>query len=223
MQSDNIHNLSVLRNVLSKITYLGYDHNFLYGWLIGYLSYIQDEEEDELIPTGLILNEEKLHKYQNELEQTINVTLKEYEHLANIYYEKNQDIDVSSLIDTNEKINLLKFLYGYLSKMLLNDLEFDNSELINLIDDEYYPQLFKLVASFVTLTKQIKLADCSSYFMDDIYDLSNELQTMWEAEGAEDMSEYFENYPIKVETINLALDCLFLTMRKIDEIRYVKQ
>ena len=85
MSKKPAQNLAALNQELKEYLYTGYDLHFVHGWFSAYLSAPSDSEEDLLIPTYLILDENKI-KDEQEFASLVDRLVVVYSELADTIF-----------------------------------------------------------------------------------------------------------------------------------------
>lgn len=237
MLKKSITNFSELNRELQTYLYCGYDLHFVHGWFCAYLSAPSDSEDDLLIPTYLILNEDKI---QDEVKFTklIDKLVKVYSELADAIFENNKLI--RPLIDfakpngfdpltftPEHKRNLLVWLYGYLTGYLALGGEIsENIDDEQLLEEKFYPALFTLCVALFSLAGQVEVKFMESLVAEDFNELQDDLKSMWESEDGEaDVELLFKDAMDELDLADIigALNDLFYVMRVSDENRFAAQ
>ena len=219
---------------LKTYCYAGYDIHFLHGWFCAYLYAPSDSEEDLLIPDYLIVDEDKI-KDEVVFSKIVDNLVELYSVMADSLYEQNKPIkpliDINKpaffdplLFDANHKINLIKWLYGYLAGFVVIGL--DVSEVIpddKLLDEKFFPALFTLCIALFALDREIAQVDkVDEAFKVDYKELLEDLKAMWESEDNEaDVDEQIANAieHLDLMDVNAALNDIFYVVRRSDEIK----
>ena len=230
-------NLSEINQELKTYLFAGYDLHFLHGWFSAYLSAPSESEEDLLIPSYLILDEDSVaeeQKFAKLVDKLVNI----YSDLAENIFENNKlirpliDFDKPNTFDpllftVENKRNLLVWLYGYLTGYLVlgNDVtEYITDE--DMLEGKFYPALFTLCVAFISLSQDVDKSFMSAKVADDFAELLGDLKSMWESE--EDESDIDSLFAESIAELDLAdvigaLNDLFYVIRVSDETRYAAQ
>lgn len=226
-------NYSQINEELITYTYNDYDLYFIHGWFCSYLSAPSDSPEDLVLPTYLVLNEDKIVD-ENKFSKLVDKLMEVYSFLADSLFEKNKLI--RPLVDfTNntfepekfslqEKKNLAKWLYGYLTGYLvLNEDIMDHIDDEKMLDEKFYPALFTLCVALMSLAKEDSL-EMEAKTREDFDELIADIRAMWESEEGEELTDSLFNEAIESLDYNdiiIALNDLFYVMRITDEKRMV--
>lgn len=229
---NNSLNLSQINNELITFCYEGYDLYFVHGWFCSYLSAPSDSQEDLVLPTYLVLNEDKIndeHKFSKLVDKLMEI----YTSLADSIFEKNKlihpivDLNDNSFTPDNlsieQKQNLIKWLYGYLTGYLV--LNGEVTDYINdesLLDDKFYPALFTLCVALIKLVAETSEIAMEAKTREDFAELMADIKAMWESEEGEELTDNLFNEAMAALDYNdiiTALNDLFYVMRVSDEKR----
>lgn len=235
MHKKKVTSLSDLNNEIKSYLYAGYDLHFIHGWFSSYLSAPSDSEEDLVIPTYLILDEDSIqdeHKFAKTIDKLINV----YSELADNIFEKNKMLrplvdfnkpnSFDPLLFTNDhKQNLMLWLYGYLTGYLVTSgdvTEYAPNE--KLLDDKFYPALFTLSVALIKLAKELPLDFMSAEMKADFDELLVDVRSMWES-AENDQAAVEDTFVSAIEELDLAdivgaLNDVFYVIRLSDEKRF---
>lgn len=236
MHKKKLTNLAELNNEIKAYLYVGFDLHFIHGWFNSYLSAPSDSEEDLVIPTYLILNEDLIqdeHKFAKTVDKLIAV----YSELADNIFEKNKIL--RPLVDFNKpnsfdpllfsaenKQNLLLWLYGYMTGYLVTSgdvTEYAPNE--KLLDEKFYPALFTLSVALIKLAQELPLDFMSSEMKTDFDELLVDVRSMWESDE-NDQAEVEDIFTDSIAELDLAdivgaLNDVFYVIRLSDENRFV--
>lgn len=229
--------LTELNQELDQYLYKGYDLFFIHGWFCSYISAPSDSEEDLVLPTYLILDEDKVTDEQK-FAKLVDKLIALYSELSDNIFEKNKLL--KPLINLNEpnkfdpqdlpteaKQNLLIWLYGYLTCYLVTSA--DVNEYIsdqNLLDNKFYPALFTLNILLVKLSQEVTLDFLANNVREDFNELLSDIKQMWESD---DENVVVEDLFAKMSSdsdfndIVSALNDVFYVIRISDENRFTKQ
>lgn len=234
MSKKPAQNLATLNQELKEYLYTGYDLHFVHGWFSAYLSAPSDSEEDLLIPTYLILDEDKI-KDEQKFASLVDRLVAVYSELADAIFENNKLI--RPLIDfarpnafdplgftPEQRRNLTMWLYGYLTGYLAigGDItEYATNE--QLLEEKFFPALFTLCVAFFSLAGESDLGEVSAKVAEDFAELQIDLKSMWESE--EDEDDVDELIRESIEELDLAdiigaLNDVFYVIRVSDESRF---
>lgn len=226
--------LEVLNNEIKPYLFQGYDLHFIHGWFTAYLSAPSDSEEDLLIPTYLILDEDNIkdeQKFAKIIDKLINV----YSELADNIFEKTKLL--RPLIDFNKpnsfdpllfsdehKRNLLMWLYGYLTGYLVTATDITECTTNEqLLEDKFFPALFTLSVALISLKSQVDLSFMSVDVKNDFDELLVDVKAMWESEDNElPTDELFASALAELDLADIigALNDVFYAIRVIDESQF---
>lgn len=212
--------------------YPGYNLFFIHGWFCSYLSAPSDSEEDLVIPSYLVLNEDKIID-EKKFAKFVDDLMVIYSEISDNIYEKNKqikplvnlnnpnDFNVFSLSSV-EKENLLTWLYGYLCGYLVigSDItEYCEDE--KLLDDKFFPALLTVCSIFLLLDKEHP-----ALFMDevleDFLDVKADILDMWEVDEGQTLQEQLADVvlaDVMPDFVN-ALNSIFYIIRVADEARF---
>ena len=223
---------SRLEQETTKYFYSGYNLSFMHGWFCSYLSASVDSEDDLVIPSYLILNEDRLINEQ-EFSKFIDRLMLVYVDIADSIYEKNKQIkplinfinprDANLQLSTEDKTNLLIWLYGYLCGYLVigtDVTEYCYNE--QLLNDKFYPELLVVCQAFLLLDQELDVS-FTSPMLDDYLDVKADIINMWEFDDGSNILTQITNIKlgdILGKLIN-ALNNIFYTVRTLDEARLV--
>ncbi len=229
------YELTNLDKLAHKYFYRGYDIMFLHGWFCAYLSAPSDSEDDCVIPSYLILNEEKIDD-EKRFSKFIDELMLLYSDLAENIYEKNKlikplislnsanNFDLTS-VDDKMKINLLVWLYGYMCGYLV--IGVDITEYCSddkLLEDKFYPALYTLCVIFLLLDQQI---DVTTIFdevaIEDYLDVKADILDLWESvDNGPTLLDAIQQIELDAAIGELvdALNAIFYVIRVADENRY---
>lgn len=241
-------NLNKLQIKCEEYFYQGYKLYFIHGWFCAYLSSLNDEEEDLLVPSYLILNEDAIKDeklFLNFIDELVilykSLSLNTYEQnklikpLISVENELNLDGWLNSKLTkvSNDQVyfNLLVWLYGYLSNVLSNDTKISaeiEAKYQELLTNRYYAKLYDLSCVFLLLDKYLELSgkyknSLSQEFIDDYYELKADVIAWWEPdEEGGDIVKQIEKMSITtlISSIIPAINDIFYTIRVIDEALY---
>lgn len=231
-QKNQSLNLSQINTELTDFCYEGYDLYFVHGWFCAYLSAPSDSQEDLVLPTYLVLNEDKItdeHKFTKLVDKLMEI----YTDLADNIFEKNKLIrPVVNLTDNSyepdkftllQQQNLLKWLYGYLTGYLvLNGEVTDYITDEKMLDEKFYPALFTLCVALIKLVAENIEIKMEAKIQEDFSELLADIKAMWESEEGEELTDSLFNEAMAALDYNdivTALNDLFYVMRVSDEKR----
>ena len=224
--------LALLNKETNKYFYKGYDIFFIHGWFSAYLSAPSDSEEDDVIPTYLVLNEEKVIEEQV-FNKFVDQLMLVFGDIAENIFEKNKalkplvSLDITNVNDNlsaEEKHNLFIWLYGYLSGFVVigSDItEYCRDD--KLLDEVFFPALMTVCSALLLLAKELnptQIFEESS--LDDFNDLCLDLQDMWEAdEEGKTLVDTLqgEKFSLTYTDLTDALTAIFFVVRTADEAR----
>lgn len=228
-------NLEEVDNEFKKYLYQGYDLFFIHGWFNAYLSAPSDSEEDLLIPTYLILDEDDIAD-ENKFSKSVDKLVTLYSQIADNIFENNKPLkplvsfakpnsfDPLTFTDVENK-NLLMWLYGYLTCYLVTSGE--AAEYVTdqkLLDEKLYPALFTLSVALATLSKRISTDFMSEEVKTDFFEIVDDVKSMWESEENESLSvdELFTQVENELDLADIvgALNDIFYVIRVSDENRF---
>ncbi len=239
MKKNNNINLAAINQELVDYLYKGYDLHFVHGWFSAYLSAPSDSEDDLVIPTYLILDEEKIQD-EDKFAKLVDKLIAVYSDLADSIFEHNKLIrplidfakpntfDPLKFTEEHER-NLLVWLYGYLTGYLAigGDItEYAITEHSNndkLLEERFYPALFTLCIALFKLTKTVNLNFMSQEIAADFAELQVDLKTMWESEDDEDnVDELISDAIEEIDMADIigALNDVFYAIRVSDESKF---
>ena len=229
-------NLAKLNQELVAYVWPGYDLHFLHGWFAAYLSAPSDSEDDLLIPSYLILDEDKI-KDEQAFAKLVDKLVLVYTDLADSIYENNKLIrpliDFAKpnsfdplLFSLEHKRNLLTWLYGYLTGYLAiggDVTEYATDEA--LLEDKFYPALFTLCIALFSLAREVKCENQAANVSVDFAELEQDLLAMWESEDGEDITAAIEDAIKELDLADIigALNDLFYVLRVTDEKRFAEK
>ncbi len=211
--------------------YPGYDIYFIHGWFTSYLSSSSDSEEDLILPTYLLLNEDKTID-EKKFALFVDELMYIYSEIADNIYEKNRQIKpLGSLVSPNDfsvleldepqKKDLLIWLYGYLCGYLVigNDIsEYCTNQ--NLLDNKFYPALYTICVVFLLLGNEINTNKLfKEIVLEDYEDVRADIIDMWEDEENRTILDEIKNISLSEalsDFIN-ALNTVFYVVRVGDE------
>ena len=225
--------LAILQKQTQTYFFKGYDIYFIHGWFCAYLSSPSDSEEDLVIPMYLVLDEEKIID-ENVFTKFIDGLMDMYTDLADKIYEQNKLIKPlvniehpNNFLNNSptelEQVNLLNWLYGYLSGYL--SIGADITEYCTddaLLTEKFFPALFTVCVCFLILNKQIT---ANKYYTGDVLidfnELCEDVTSMWEADDTASISDQVETTTLMDGLNNLvqALSTIFFVVRKAEEDR----
>lgn len=224
--------LNKLNQKTATYFYPGYNLFFIHGWFCSYLSAPSDSEEDIVIPSYLVLDEDKIAN-ETEFAKFIDELMFIYSELSDNIYEKNKQIKpLVNLINPNdfnahalsqdEKVNLLIWLYGYLCGYLVigTDItEYCTDE--KLLDEKFFPELLTVCSTFLLLDKEIS-GIFSGTVLDDYTDVIADILEMWEVDEGETLSKQLESVELAdvISDFVNALNSIFYIIRTADEARF---
>ena len=230
--------LTKLQQQIELYFYKGYNLYFIHGWFCAYLSSPSDSEEDLLIPTYLILDEEKITD-ETKFIKVVDDLMVLYNDLADKTYEQNKlikplvNIDEPNNFGVNpmtpqEKTNLLFWLYGYLSGHLVIGVditEYCKDEA--LLDEKFFPAVFTLCVGLLLLNKDKDISKTNLFAADvleDFKEICDDVMSMWEDDG-ESLEDRLKEYSLSEVTPNIvdALNSIFYVVRKSEEHRLEKK
>ncbi|MDD3267339.1 MAG: hypothetical protein PHC75_09215 [Burkholderiales bacterium] len=228
-------NLEEINNEFKKYLHQGYDLFFIHGWFNAYLSAPSDSEEDLLIPTYLILDEDRIAD-ENKFSKIVDKLVTLYSQIADSIFENNKPLkplinfakpnsfDPITFGDEESK-NLLMWLYGYLTCYLVTSgeaAEYVTDE--KLLEEKLYPALFTLSVALVTLSKSVTIDFMNEEVKTDFLEIVDDVKSMWESEGNENLSvdEVFAQVEDKLDLADIvgALNDIFYVIRVSDENRF---
>jgi hypothetical protein len=226
--------LAKLNSKACEYFYQGYDIFFIHGWFSAYLSAPSDSEEDDVIPTYMILNEDKIAD-EKLFTKFIDELMLMFSDIADSIYEKNKSLKPlinlgspnnftpDSLTD-DEKRNLLVWLYGYLSGFIVigSDItEYCKDD--KTLDEVFFPALSIVCSAFLLLDKEVNPKKLfTGQALDDYYDLCLDIEDMWERdENDKTLAESLHGveYIVPVAELSNALSAIFFVVRTADESR----
>ena len=225
---------TILNQQTGKYFYPGYDLYFMHGWFSSYLSAPSESEEDLVIPTYLVFDEDK-DIDEASIAAFVDDLMYVYSDISDSIYEKNRQIKpLGSLLSPNDfsvekldkpqKIQLLTWLYGYICGYLV--IGADISEYCQderLLEDKFYPALYTVCAVFLLLEQSLNPESLfSATAFEDFQDVKADILDMWEDEGGQTILD-------EIKEINLddalsdfinALNTIFYVIRVSDEARF---
>lgn len=229
--------LTALNQEISQYLYQGYDLYFIHGWFCSYISAPSDSEEDLVLPTYLILDEDKILDEQK-FAKTVDSLIALYSELSDNIFEKNKLL--KPLINFNEpnkfdpqdlsieaQRNLLMWLYGYLTCYLVTSSD-ANEYITNeeLLDEKFYPALFTLNIILVKLAQTVSLDFMADNVREDFNELLVDIKQMWESDDEtlviEDMFAKLSGES-EFDDIVSALNDVFYVIRVSDENKFTQQ
>lgn len=226
--------LTKLNDELQLYVWQGYDLFFLHGWFVAYLSAPSDSEEDILIPSYLLLDEEQI-KDEKQFAQLIDKLVAIYSQLSENIFEKNKlirpliDLERPNNFDPlsftpEQTLNLFNWLYGYLTGYLAlggDIIEYANND--EFLEDKFYPSLFTLCVALFKLNEECSKANISPKYAEDLQELILDLRAMWESEEDEaSVDEVIAETMQELDLLDIpgALNDIFYVIRVCDENRY---
>ena len=215
----------------AKYFYKGYDIYFIHGWFCAYLSAPSDSEEDDVIPTYMILDEDKISD-EKVFTKFIDSLMELFSEIADSIYEKNKPLKPLVNLNNNnietlneeEKHNLFIWLYGYLSGFIVigSDItEYCTDD--KLLDEVFFPSLMIVCSSLLLLEKEVNPKDLfAKQSLEDYNDLCLDIADMWESdENGKTLPETLEgeSYSLSLTELSQALAAIFYVVRTADEVK----
>jgi hypothetical protein len=216
--------------------YKGCDIFFMHGWFSAYLSAPSDSEEDDVIPTYLVLDEDKMSD-EKAFTKFLDSLMDLFGEIADNLYEKNKALKPilnlngasnSDNLTIQEKRNLFVWLYGYLSGFVVigSDItEYCKDE--KLLDEVFFPALITICSALLLLAKEVNPKDIfAPNALEDYNDLCLDLDDMWENdEGGKTFLQTLEGqeYTLPFSALCDALTAIFFVVRTADEARMSQQ
>ena len=227
-----------LNQQTSEYFYPGYNIFFMHGWFSSYLSAPSDSEEDEVIPCYLILDEDKINN-EKVFAKFIDNLMLIFTQMADSIYEKNKLIKPmvnpaqpnnfnAENLSSEEKSNLLIWLYGYLCGYLTIGADIteyckDNK----LLDNTFFPALQSICSLLLLLESEIKAENIfSGEVLQDFKDLLIDIAEMWEAdEVGRSLTDLVAEMVLSDSLNGLvkALNAIFYVVRTADEAKLNSQ
>lgn len=239
MKKTNKIDLVTLNQEAQEYFYRGYDLFFIHGWFCAYLSAINDNEEDTVIATYLILDETKITN-ENAFSKFIDKLMQVYSELTDNVFENNKLIKpLVNLVTPNnltncdlsleEKQHLQLWLYGYLNGHLAIGEDITEAcDDESLIDKKFFPSLYLLCSIFLALDKEVNIKDIlSQNALENYLEVQEDIINMWETEDNRTIiTDIVGKSLINENTLNNiieALNSIFYVVRTIDEKRFATQ
>lgn len=236
MLKNKNNDLTQINQEICTYLFKGYDLYFVHGWFNAYLSSPSDSEDDLVIPTYLILDEDKISD-ENKFAKTIDKLIAIYSELSDNIFEKNKPlrpmVDFLKpntfdplMLDEETKQNLLMWLYGYLTAYLVTSgdvVEYATNQ--KLLDEKFFPALFTLCVSLTSLSTQVSLDFMADDVKADFYETLGDIKSMWESEDDESsVEELFKNSMSELDLADIvgALNDVFYVIRVSDERRFIE-
>lgn len=249
MQNPTRHsfNLDKLHSNCCKYFYAGYHIYFIHGWFCAYLSAVTENDDDLLIPTYLVLDED-LVLDEKPFISFIDELLILYKHLATTTFEYNKlikpliSLNSSNSLDNIANVtdpatkhliysNTLNWLYGYLANFLSNDDKISadiESKYQELLDTKYYQSLYTLCCAALALDEYVYhkdetvalLINHHINYTNDYNETKQDIIDLWENnENGNSIIKQAQSMAIDelIQQIVPAINNIFYVMRVIDE------
>lgn len=232
------YELTNLNKLSKNYFHQGYDVFFMHGWFSAYLSAPSDSEDDLIIPSYLIVDEENIND-EKAFAKFVDEYMALYADLAESIFEKNKlikplvSIEVPNLadltkLDSKTQSSLLVWLYGYLCGYLVVGVDItEYCDDFRLLEEKFYPALYTICVSFLLLDQ---LIDASTIFnevaIEDYLDVKADILDLWEStdDGATILDEIKNiNLDEALSDLSTALNAIFYVIRVSDEKRYNQQ
>ena len=230
--------LHKLNEKTKQYCFNGYDLFFIHGWFVAYLSAPSDNDEDTVLPMGIILDEEQIRN-EAVFSKYIDEVMAVFTTIADSIFEQNKLIKplinldkpnyFSNTLTLDEKGNLLRWLYGYLfGSLALSEDVYTYSQDEELIDEVYFPALWEVACVFLKLDKEVVIHDkINDQVKNEYLELKTMMVDLWESEDG-------SNTTIDDEVISMSLDdaldkmlpalnTIFSVVRNMDEAKFGEQ